>query len=207
MTCDRVRLALSARLDGEDPDVAETVVAVHLAGCAACRSFADEAQTLHRNLRLRSADAVPDLTAPILASIDQERVRVGDSRRAALRMALVAVGVVQLLAALPALVLGDDAGLPVHAARHIGSFDAALAVGFLIAAWRPGRIAGLLPVLGVLVMCLLGSAAVDVVSGQAPAPGEALHLVVLVGLAAAWSLDRLSAPPPQMFRTTGYAAP
>ncbi len=207
MTCDRVRLALSARLDGEDADVAESVVAVHLAGCAACRSFAAESEALHRALRLRSAEAVPDLTAPILASIDEERVRVGDSRRSALRMALVAVGVVQLLAALPALVLGDDAGLPVHAARHIGSFDAALAVGFLIAAWRPARIAGLLPVLAVLVACLLVGAAVDVVTGQAPAGGETLHLVVLVGLAAAWFLARMSAPPPMTLRTAGYATP
>jgi predicted anti-sigma-YlaC factor YlaD len=207
VTCERVRLALSARIDGEDPGVAETVVAVHLAGCGACRRFAAEAETLHRSLRLRSADAVPDLSAPIMASIDGERARLQDSRRWALRMALVAVGVVQLAAALPALVLGDDAGLPVHAARHIGSFDAALAVGFLVAAWRPARIAGLLPVLVVLVACLLGGAAVDVLSGQVPAPGEALHLVVLVGLAAAWVLARMSAPPPTTFRTTELVTP
>ena len=50
--------------------------------------------------------------------------------------------------AVPALIFGSDAGLPVHTARHLGSFDVALAVGFLFAAWRPSRIPGLLPVVG-----------------------------------------------------------
>ena len=64
--------------------------------------------------------------------------------------------VAQIAVAIPALVFGSDAGLPVHAARHIGSFDVALGVGFLYAAWKPSRIPGLLPVVVALVACLVG---------------------------------------------------
>lgn len=175
----------------------------HLAGCAPCRRFAAAAGELHRAARVRPAAGVPDLTAAVLAAVGDERRRRGDARRTALRLGLVAVGLVQLLAALPALLLGEDAGLPVHAARHIGSFDAAVAVGFLVAAWRPARVAGLLPVLAVLTGFLLLGAAVDVAGGHAPAPGEATHLVVLLGLGAAWVLSR--SDPPARWRAAGAA--
>jgi predicted anti-sigma-YlaC factor YlaD len=93
-----------------------------------------------------------------------------------------------IVAAVPALVLGEDAGLPVHAARHVGSFDLALAVGFLFAAWRPSRIAGLLPVVTALVACLIGTSLLDVLDGRTGALTEAQHVVEVVGLAAAWLL-------------------
>jgi predicted anti-sigma-YlaC factor YlaD len=100
----------------------------------------------------------------------------------------VAVALVMIVAALPALVLGDDAGLPVHAARHVGSFDLALAVGFLFAAWRPSRIAGLLPVVAALVACLVGTSVLDVLEGRTGALTETQHIVEVAGLAAAWLL-------------------
>ena len=60
--------------------------------------------------------------------------------------------------AIPALVLGDDAGLPTHVARHLGSFALALGVGLLVVAWKPG--AGrraCCPWSRRVVICLLGS--------------------------------------------------
>jgi len=115
-----------------------------------------------------------------------------------LRWLLVAVAVVQIVIAVPALVLGDGAGLSVHTARHIGSFDIALAVGFLYAAWRPGRVAGLLPVVTALVVCLFLSSALDVAAGNTAALGEVQHVTDVAGLALVWLLSgeaRRARPP------------
>jgi predicted anti-sigma-YlaC factor YlaD len=187
MNCDTARNAISARLDGEDAGVDPEALDDHLERCQACRAFAREAAAMHRDARMSRAPAVPDLTAPILATIGAEtRQQAGHERT--LRITLAIVGVVQLIAALPALVLGDDAGGSVHAARHIGSFDLALAVGFLFAAWRPSRLPGLLPVVTALVACLVGTSVLDLLDGRTGALSETQHVVEVVGLAAAWLL-------------------
>ena len=187
MNCDIARTAISARLDGEDLRVDPVDLAGHLERCTACRAFAREAESMHREVRLARAPSVPDLTAPILATIGSEGPPHAPHERA-LRATLAIVAGVMIVAALPALVLGDDAGLPVHAARHVGSFDLALAVGFLFAAWRPSRISGLLPVVTALVACLLGTSVLDVLDGRTGALTEAQHVIEVVGLAAAWLL-------------------
>jgi predicted anti-sigma-YlaC factor YlaD len=187
MKCDAARTAISARLDGEDLGVEATALNEHLARCRACRAFAAEAESVHRDLRLARAPEVPDLTAPILAAIGSER-RARPARERVLRVVLVAVGLMLIVAAVPALVLGDDADLPVHAARHLGSFDLALAVGFLFAAWRPSRIPGLLPVVAALVACLVGTSVLDVLDGRTGALTETQHVVDIAGLVAAWLL-------------------
>jgi predicted anti-sigma-YlaC factor YlaD len=187
MNCDTARAAISARLDGEDLGVDAAALDEHLARCIACRAFVRDAESMHRELRLGEAPAVPDLTAPILSAIGAH-----DHRRPAhervLRGILVAVGLMLIVAAVPALVLGDDAELPVHAARHLGSFDLALAVGFLFAAWRPARVAGLLPVVVALVACLVGTSVLDVLDGHTGALPETQHVIDIVGLVAAWLL-------------------
>src|SRR5262249_3438263 len=180
--------------DGEELGVDPGDLADHLRRCAACRAFSRDAESMHRDVRLAHAPTVPDLTAPILASIGSED-RPYPAHERALRITLALVAVVMIVAAVPALVLGDDAGLPGHPprpalrpARHAGSFDLALAVGFLFAAWRPSRVAGLLPVVTALVACLIGTSLLDVVDGRTGALTEAQHVVEVVGLAAAWLL-------------------
>ena len=116
----------------------------------------------------------------------------------ALRWILVAIAVTQIAIAIPALLFGSDAGLPVHTARHIGSFDVALGVGFLFAAWKPSRIPGLLPVVVALVVCLVGSSLLDVASGNTAAFGEAHHALDFVGLAVVWLLSRPASRPVQL---------
>lgn len=187
MTCDQCRIAISARLDGEDPGLSSSAVDDHLAGCAFCRAYLDEAARLHRAVRLVPAEPIPDLTAGILRALGERGMRPA-ARDAGLRLCLAVVGVLQIAGAVPALVLGDDAGLPVHTARHLGSFAVALGVGFVFAAWRPARIPGLLPVAAALVVCLAGTSAIDVTSGHAAALGEVPHVTELVGLAIAWLL-------------------
>jgi predicted anti-sigma-YlaC factor YlaD len=191
MTCMQIRHAISARLDGEDPGLDEATVYGHLATCSGCRAFAHDTEELHRAVRLAPAPAIPDLTPGILAAIGNETRATEDSEtQHALRWILLAIAITQIAIAIPALLFGSDAGLPVHAARHIGSFDVALGVGFLFAAWRPSRIPGLLPVVVALVVCLVGSSLLDVASGNTAAPGEAQHVLDFVGLAVVWLLSR-----------------
>jgi predicted anti-sigma-YlaC factor YlaD len=187
MHCDTARTAISAGLDGEEPGVDPAELAGHLEHCTACRAFAREAESMHRDVRLAGAPSVPDLTAPILASIGADS-RPHAAHERALRVTLAIVATVMIIAAVPALVLGDDAGMPVHAARHVGSFDLALAIGFLFAAWRPSRLPGLLPVVTALVACLVGTSVLDVLDGRTGALTEVQHVVEVVGLGAAWLL-------------------
>ena len=187
----QIRRAISARLDREDPGLDEAVVDAHLVGCTECRAFAHDAEGLHRSLRLSPAPSIPDLTPDILAAIGVETrdADASDTNRA-LRWILVAIAIAQIAVAIPALVFGSDAGLPVHAARHIGSFDVALGVGFLYAAWKPSRIPGLLPVVAALVVCLVGSSLLDVAAGNTAAWGEVQHVFDFAGLAVVWLLSR-----------------
>jgi len=191
MTCMQIHQAISARLDGEDPGLDEPTVYAHLAGCGDCRAFAHDAESLHRSVRLAPAPAIPDLTPSILTAIGAQTTNDAEpDTNLALRWILVAIALAQIAVAVPALVFGSDAGLPVHAARHIGSFDVALGIGFLYAAWKPSRIPGLLPVVAALVVCLVGSSFLDVASGNTAALGEAQHVLDFVGLAVVWLLSR-----------------
>jgi predicted anti-sigma-YlaC factor YlaD len=193
MDCMQIRTAISAQLDGEDSPTATGAVAAHLRGCDACRAFEREARVLHGRMRVSSAPPVPDLTARILSAIGDEdggQEREDALARRTIRLVLAVVAVVQIATALPALVLGDDAGLPVHTAHHLGSFAVAIGVGFLVAAWHPARVMGVLPVVAAVVLCLVVTSAVDVSSGRAVAAGELSHVTELVGLAALWLLGR-----------------
>jgi predicted anti-sigma-YlaC factor YlaD len=186
MDCAQFREAVSARLDGEEPVIPTAELDGHLRQCAACRAFAADTTALRRAVRLAPAPVVPDLTPRVLAAIGadagSERVRT-----LTLRIVLAVLGMVQIVLAVPGL-FGADGGLAVHSARHLGSFSLALGVGFLFAAWRPVRAAGLLPVVAVLVACLVGTSVLDVVGGRAAAFGEANHVVEVAGLVAAWLL-------------------
>jgi predicted anti-sigma-YlaC factor YlaD len=113
----------------------------------------------------------------------------------ALRAGLIALAVVQMALALPVLLLGRDAGAPVHIAREVGSFDFALAVGFLFVGWRPVRAYGMLPLVAALVGCLGITTAVDLARGTATFLGESAHLLDLMGLAAVWGLSRADGYP------------
>jgi predicted anti-sigma-YlaC factor YlaD len=193
MHCDQIREAISARLDGEEPGIAPAVIDAHVATCGGCRAFVEGTAALHRSLRLAPAPRVPDLTPQVLGAIgDHGRGELG-ARERGLRIALALLGLIQLGVAVPAL-LGSDGGVDVHSARHLGSFSIALAVGFLFAAWRPARVAGLLPVAAALVVCVVGTSLLDVIGGRAGAAGEANHVIEVAGLVAAWLLAHPERP-------------
>jgi predicted anti-sigma-YlaC factor YlaD len=203
MDCQHTREAISARLDGEDagPDAAR--LDQHVAGCATCAAWAADLDVLHRLVRVRAAEPVPDLTAAILGAAPRSQPaladRVGErpswwrpftERISTVRWALFAIALTQLVLAGPALLLGEDAGATVHVARELGSFDVALAVGLLVAAWQPARAWGLLPVAGALALVLGLTAVLDVVDGTASGFGEAHHVLDLAGVALLWLVAR-----------------
>jgi predicted anti-sigma-YlaC factor YlaD len=196
MDCARIRESISADLDGEELPVAREVFHRHLAGCPACCAHQVDLGALHRRTRLTSPPVVPDLSGRILLAID-------DARRAdepastvqGLRLGVTCIALVQLGVSLPALLLGSDAGLPVHAARHLGSFGVALAIGLLVAAWKPQRIAGLLPLATALVICLVASSVLNVATHHAAATAELGHATEVLGLVALWLLGRTQRDP------------
>src|SRR5688572_26790649 len=135
MRCDDVRLALSARLDGE-PELAPVArVDGHLAGCAGCRAWLAGAERVTRMVRVQPV-RVPDLTVAILSAVhadgslrdpSRDRRRLVDLR---LRWSLAVLAVVQLMIAIPDLV--GAAGHDAHAGRELAAFSIALAVGLLV---------------------------------------------------------------------------
>jgi predicted anti-sigma-YlaC factor YlaD len=195
LTCTACRESVSASSDGEAPPAPRAAVEAHLATCAGCRGYRDAVTALGRApLADQAAPAPPDLTGPILARIgaEVEASRTAGARHRELRVALAVVAALQLMLALPALVLGNDGSAPVHAAREIGSFSAALAVGFLVCAWQPRRAAGLLPAAGALAAFLSATAVLDLLGGRAIALAEASHLLELGGVGLLMLIGRTS---------------
>lgn len=75
--CDEVRLAVSARLDGEVGHVPDAIIEDHLAVCERCRTFRAEVVSLTRQLRLRVPKPTPEGLVPLVVSL-----RTGDSQAA-----------------------------------------------------------------------------------------------------------------------------
>jgi predicted anti-sigma-YlaC factor YlaD len=185
MSCDQVRTALSALADGEDPGVSRGEVQSHLAVCPSCSAFAERTDALRRATLLAPAPDVADRTDSIMHALDGPV----DRRPAALRISLAAIGCVQLAVALP-LLAGAGTDMPIHDARHLAALDIAVAVGFLVAALRPARIGGLLPVVAAMVVALLVGSVLDVVGGTVHASAETPHLLAGAGLLGVWLLTR-----------------
>ena len=129
------------------------------------------------------------LLAALAAAGSQPRPRRSVSGA---RLALVSVALVQLAVTVPMLILGSDGGAPVHVAHEMGSFDAALAVGFLVAAWRPALASGIGMLVGVAALLLATTAAIDLVGGRTTLGNEAPHLLAIAG----WLLLRRVAAHP-----------
>jgi predicted anti-sigma-YlaC factor YlaD len=190
MNCDESRNAMSARLDGEDPGQPEADLERHLAGCRSCRAFALDTGDLHRMLRVRPAEPVPDLSAAILQAAPSRLSEPEPNPMVPwLRYGLTVVGLTMLVLAIPSLVL-HDSGSAIHLTRELSAWDLAFAAGLLFAAWQPVRARGLLPMAAVLAGGQLLGSLIDVGSGRAPAVSEAHHALELTGVLLLWLLCR-----------------
>jgi predicted anti-sigma-YlaC factor YlaD len=177
MRCATVREAISAQLDGEASPVSAEHVAAHLAGCADCRAWCELAHTVTRRARIGRPVPPSDLPERILAAIQARPPRAVGARR----ILLVVVAMLQLAVTVPLLVLGHDHDAGRHAAHELGSFDFALAIAFVIGAWRPALSEGLAWAAGVAALGLVGTALLDWTAGQTPGVDEAQHLVAAAG--------------------------
>jgi predicted anti-sigma-YlaC factor YlaD len=204
--CEDVQAALSARLDGEHPGLEDTLVDGHVAGCPACVTWLARV----RELPVPVVDPPPDLTDRIVAAVAADPVVAADrarrraateayARRQVLRIAVAVAAVVQLALAVPVLVgafLSTELGP--HTGREMASFDVAVAVGFLLAAARPGRARAFVPVALVLAALLATTSGVDLARGVTTVGHEFGHLVAVVQAGLLWALGRIG---------TGTAAP
>ncbi|GIJ57984.1 hypothetical protein [Virgisporangium aurantiacum] len=193
MTCSQVRLALSARLDGEDPGFDPDD---HLRGCAGCRQWLAQAEALGLMLRVPTR-ATPDVTEAVLARLAAEKSAARSAAAAkaarwtdALRLGLGGIAAVQLLLALPG-VLGLEGS---HAHHEV----AAVAVAFLLAAFRPALAKPYAPVAVVLAGCLVLSAVLDLSQGVTTVGHEAGHLMTVIPAAMLVALAYRPGTPPPM---------
>lgn len=196
MTCDDVRAALSARLDGEDPGAPPATLDAHTTDCPGCRSWLARAEQVTRLVRVQPV-AVPDLTVPVLAAVAAEAAAARGAaaaavraRRQVLRVAVAVAAVTQLTVALPVLLAGLGMGVDPHVSREMASFDVALAVGFALAAYRPERAQAFVPVAFVLAACLAGTSAVDIANSSTALVHEIGHLAAVVQAGLLWALGR-----------------
>ncbi len=193
--CDDVRVALSARLDGDVFD-SPLDIDLHLAACEDCRAWLAAAE----RLTVPAPDA-PDLTEQILAAVRAERdadreaaQRERRRRGRILQVALVLSAVVQLALAIPELFTGA------HVGREAASFDIALAVGFVLAAWRPERAGAFVPVAFVLAGCLILTSIFDISRGVAVPTHEISHVAALAQAGLLLALSRRT-PSPKLGNT------
>lgn len=212
--CEDVRTALSARLDGEEPGLPGDLLDGHLATCAACQAWQEGARQLRREVRVGAQP--PDLTESIMQAVEadplvlvqQARLRAAreaHGRRQILRVAVAAAAVVQLALALPTLfgAFTGTSGMGLHASREMASFDVAVAVGFLLAAYRPQRALAYVPVALVLAACLVGTSLIDIIRGVTGVEHEIGHLVAMAQAGLLWSLGRLDRANPPAPAPTG----
>jgi predicted anti-sigma-YlaC factor YlaD len=181
MDCDRIREAISAQIDGEDPGLPCSDLEAHLTGCAACREWQRHAHTVTRRARLGGSFLDHDLTPRVLAAVTAARPR--RRLRLTLRGVLAALALAQLVISAPMLFLGHDHDAGMHAAHELGSFNLALAIAFAVGAVRPRLSAGLAWPCAIAAAGLVTTAIADMIGGQAIGADEAQHLVVLAGAA------------------------
>ncbi|MGD9792260.1 MAG: zf-HC2 domain-containing protein [Acidimicrobiia bacterium] len=207
MQCSRALELMSAGLDGELDGLERSALDEHLDTCRSCQAEQFNLATLHRSMRVRVAEPIPDLTARIMAKAHPP----SPGRFSWVRYALAVLALTQMVLALPALVLGEDPGASVHVARHIGSLTVAMAIGLAYAAWRPVRAFGLLPMVLALGGCIVVTSILDIADGQVSTLSESQHLLDLAGVVLLWMLAgrpmprrHRRAPRPSNGRPHGY---
>ncbi|WP_158854116.1 zf-HC2 domain-containing protein [Saccharothrix deserti] len=191
MDCDTCREAVSARSDGEAEPVPAEETDAHLASCAACRQWQEDAAALTRSVRLRPAVDVPDLTADVLAAAPPAQPATRATRGWYWRMGLAGVAVAQLALGL-AQVLGAgtahaDSGhvggeVSTHLFNESTAWNLALGLGMLWTALRPKATSGMLPVMAAFVAVLVPFSVIDLVSGAAALSRITSHAFLVLGL-------------------------
>jgi peptidoglycan/LPS O-acetylase OafA/YrhL len=131
--------------------------------------------------------------------IEDRAVHRGVRRPRLVRAGLAVVAMAQFVIIIPALVLGHGGiGVPAHAARELGAFNLALAVGFAAAALRQAHARGMRPLVGAATVCLIALSVIDTANGQTTLLAEVPHVIAVIGLVLLHMVTESS--PTTMFR-------
>ncbi|MDT5256146.1 MAG: polymerase sigma-70 factor, subfamily [Mycobacterium sp.] len=202
MRCDVAREALSARLDGERPEVLAQQVDAHLESCRGCRAWLIGAAVQTRRLATIEPGQGPDLVDKIMASIDDGSaayhrwMRVLRSHYR--RWGLIAVGVFQVAIA-AAQISGIDFGMVSHtrgamSGEHLmhesTAWLLALGLAMIAAGIWPVAAIGVAAIVGAYSVALVGYEVVDVFEGEETAARLASHVPLLLGFAFALLVAR-----------------
>jgi predicted anti-sigma-YlaC factor YlaD len=208
---------LSAQLDGEDDPATRALVDEHLAGCAGCRTWLDQAALVNR--LTRTAVPVPDLGDRILASLPTAAGaeaparwwwRLPISLSTALFLALAVIGAVQLILGLDQIGGGVLAGGHVHTgvdatsghlSHESAAWNVAVGAGYLFIALRRSRPTGLVPMLTAFVGMLLLLSVNDLTGDRVDGDRLISHGFVIAGYLLVVALSKVpggfAAPPGQ----------
>ena len=145
LSCDDVRIEISARLDDEVDAGTAAAIDAHLAGCAACREYEDSLRSMKRAVALQAAPAVPDITAAVMTRVHRTIAERTAERRSLLRTAVAAALITLLVfagAVVPWRASTDDVARASEIARavrgaatEIGSYHATFTV--VERGWHP----------------------------------------------------------------------
>jgi predicted anti-sigma-YlaC factor YlaD len=214
MACERWREMLSAQLDGEDDPADRVRVDEHLAGCAGCREWLDQAALVNRLTRTGAVTAVPDLSAGILEALAAGEPATSSRRRfavpawltrgriaAVLYFGLAGIGAVQLILGLAQIGGGGESGEHVHtgvdaASGHLwnesAAWNVAIGAGYLFIALRRNRPTGLVPMLTAFVGMLLVLSVDDLTADRVDSTRLISHGFVILGYLLVVALARVA---------------
>jgi predicted anti-sigma-YlaC factor YlaD len=185
MSCSGWQLAISARLDGEDPGVESRLLDAHLASCTECRRFQTMSEASQRSARIQPAPKMTDVSGTMVRwNAMADRAARSPIARAAL---LIVAGVI-IVFAMKDLIGGREVGATEHEARHLGAFTVAYGVALLAVVVRPARARTVLPAAGVLAGSLAITSLIDIIEHNIPLLGETIHLPELLSVLLVWLL-------------------
>lgn len=203
MRCDVAREALSARLDGERPQVLAQQVDAHLESCRGCRTWLIGAAVQSRRLSSIEPGEGPDLVDKIMASLDRQSPAYHRSMRwlrsRYRRWGLIGVGVFQVAIA-AAQISGIDFGMVSshmhgamsgeHLMHESTAWLLALGLAMIAAGVWPVTAIGVAAITGVYSVALLSYVVVDAFAGDVTATRIASHMPLLLGLVFALLVAR-----------------
>ena len=193
MRCDVAREALSARLDGERPEVLAQQVDAHLESCRGCRAWLIGAAVQTRRLASIEPRQAPDLVEKIMATIGDHSPAYHRSMRWLRshyrRWGLIGVGMFQVAIA-AAQIAGIDFGMVSHthgamSGEHLlhesTAWLLALGLAMIGAGIWPVAAIGVAAIVGAYSVALVGYEVVDAYEGEETATRIASHVPLLVG--------------------------
>jgi RNA polymerase sigma-70 factor (ECF subfamily) len=195
MRCDVAREALSARLDGEPPQVLAQQVDAHLESCRSCRAWLIGAAVQTRRLASIDPGETPDLVDKILASAGEGSTAYHRwmrwLRSHYRRWGLIGVGAFQVAIA-AAQISGIDFGMVSahmhgamsgeHLMHESTAWLLALGLAMIAAGIWPVAAIGVAAITGVYSVALSSYVVVDAFAGDVTPARIASHVPVLLGL-------------------------